>query len=64
MEINMKVSKCSECPYFSKRYEFGEYTSYCGHKDANENINMNGAYTHVGNDRIPHDTVSWQCPIK
>ncbi len=64
MGITIEVSKCSECPYYDERYEFGTYTAYCSHKDANENINMNGAYLHVGTDRIPKDSISWQCPVR
>lgn len=64
MQIIFNVNKCSECPYYKERYEFGEYTAYCGHKDANDDINSNGAYLHVGANRIPKDSISWQCPIK
>lgn len=63
MEVTYNVTKCSECPEYCERYEFGEYTAYCGHKDASPRINSNAAYLHVGQDAIPKDEISYECPI-
>ena len=64
MQIVFNVNNCSECPHYKERYEFGEWTAYCGHKDANDDINSYGAYLHVGEDRIPKHSIIWQCPMK
>lgn len=63
MQVTYNVTKCSECPEYCERYEFGEYTAYCGHKDASPRINSNAAYLHVGQDAIPKDDISYDCPV-
>lgn len=63
MQVTYNVSKCSECPEYCERYEFGEYTAYCGHKDASPRINSNAAYLHVGQDAVPKDEISYDCPV-
>jgi len=68
MLIQIEVENCTDCPYFDKRYEFGEYTSYCSHEEAAktgpEGIGSEAAYNHVGQDRLPSKGISYLCPFK
>lgn len=68
MLIQIEVENCTDCPYYHGRYEFGKYTSYCKHKDADktgpDGIGCEAAYNHVGHDRLPNKGISYQCPFK
>ncbi len=63
MIVKVEVTKCPECPYYRERYEFMEYTNYCGHKNAGNDMNGNWAYQHVGWDALPKDSISDRCPL-
>ena len=64
MTVMIEVNKCSDCPYYYNRYEFGVYTNCCTHKEASKEINEESAYNNVGNNRLPTDKISYKCPIK
>lgn len=68
MLIQIEVENCTDCPYYHERYEFGEYTSCCLHEDADktgpDGIGCEAAYNHVGQDRLPDEGISYQCPFK
>lgn len=64
MKITIEIDNCHECPFYNERYEFGEYTNFCGHSKANNHINLAHAYLNVGNNALPNEGISCWCPYK
>ena len=64
MTITFDITKCPECPFYKNIYKYGEWTNYCGHKNAPKEIDIESAYKNVGNNRLPKDKISKYCPIK